>query len=394
MNELKKLVLFCFVLCLTIGTASAETLIWSDEFDGAAVNTDNWSFDIGNGTNGWGNQELQWYKAENATVSGGNLAITVIEERVRGQNYTSARLKTIGKVQFQYGHVVARIKPANIADGLWPAFWMLGSNFEQIGWPDCGEVDIWEMGSESAIIDGVTNRRVNSAAHWEHNGGYAGYGLSYDAASDLNGSYHIMEIDWTPTTITTYIDGQQIWAIDITQPTPCTDCEEFHQPHFLLINVAVGGSFTGYFNPPTAPIPGVMEVDYIRLYDNGFTTNVTIPGGGAVCGDGTCDPEEDQCNCSDDCGTPPATETNCTDGIDEDCDGAADCADPTGDCDSDPACQTGSCNNDGVCDPGEDCDSCPNDCDSVTGGNPANRYCCGNGVVEGPEGDGRCDGNP
>jgi hypothetical protein len=114
-------------------------------------------------------------------------------------------------------------------------------------------------------------------------------------------------------------------------------------------------------------------------------------GGGSYCGDGNCDPGEDQCNCSDDCGTPPATETDCTDGINEDCDADTDCDDA--DCASDPACQS-ACDNDGICESGEDCNNCPNDCDGVTGGKPSNRYCCGNGIAESPEGDGSiCDGN-
>jgi hypothetical protein len=137
---------------------------------------------------------------------------------------------------------------------------------------------------------------------------------------------------------------------------------------------------------------GVQEM---RFVTNGGCNirNFTITsggGGGPVCGDGTCDVGEDQCNCSNDCGTPPSSESNCTDGEDEDCDGDTDCDDA--DCSGDAACQS-VCDNDGVCEPGEDCDNCGNDCDSVTGGRPTNRYCCGNGVLEGPEGDGRCDGN-
>ena len=109
----------------------------------------------------------------------------------------------------------------------------------------------------------------------------------------------------------------------------------------------------------------------------------------AFCGDGSCDPGEDACGCSDDCGVPPANESLCFDGIDEDCDGSTDCADP--DCAAEPACPS-FCGND-ICEPSEDCNSCPGDCDSRTTGKPSNRYCCGNGILEGPEGDGRCDGN-
>jgi sialate O-acetylesterase len=110
----------------------------------------------------------------------------------------------------------------------------------------------------------------------------------------------------------------------------------------------------------------------------------------AFCGDGACNPGEDECGCSLDCGMPPASETVCFDGLDEDCDGSTDCDDS--DCAEYPACQS-ACGDD-VCGESEDCNSCPEDCESRTTGKPTNRYCCGNGILEGPEGDGRCDGNP
>jgi lysophospholipase L1-like esterase len=115
-----------------------------------------------------------------------------------------------------------------------------------------------------------------------------------------------------------------------------------------------------------------------------------IAGLGSVCGDGTCDPAEDPCNCPGDCGLPPVTELSCSDATDEDCDGQTDCDDP--DCASDPVCQL-ACDDDGICETGEDCDNCVGDCDGKSTGRPSGRYCCGNGVQEGPEGDGRCDGN-
>jgi hypothetical protein len=142
---------------------------------------------------------------------------------------------------------------------------------------------------------------------------------------------------------------------------------------------------------------GAQEMTFVKegsSLDEFNLNYYNITGGvSSYCDDGTCDPGEDQCNCPEDCGTPPSTETNCTDGIDEDCDGEADCLDPTGDCDSDPACQS-ACNNNGTCEPGEDCSNCSNDCSGVTKGKPSNRYCCGNGDAEPAEGDGSiCDGN-
>ncbi len=115
-------------------------------------------------------------------------------------------------------------------------------------------------------------------------------------------------------------------------------------------------------------------------------------GPAPFCGDGICDPNEDECNCATDCGAPPSTETSCTNGVDDDCDNDVDCDDA--DCASDPICQS-ACDNDGICESGEDCMNCANDCEGKLNGNPGNRFCCGNGVLEGPEGNGSvCDGNP
>jgi hypothetical protein len=142
------------------------------------------------------------------------------------------------------------------------------------------------------------------------------------------------------------------------------------------------------------PVTLSAGVQTMTFYgSSGFNLNkfTITAGSSSYCGDGTCDPGEDECNCSDDCGAPPSSETTCDDGIDEDCDGSTDCDDA--DCDGDPACPTSDCGN-GICDPGEDCETCSSDCDGVTGGRPTNRYCCGNGIAESAEGDGSiCDGN-
>jgi beta-glucanase (GH16 family) len=190
--------------------------------------------------------------------------------------FTSARLRTEDKLMFRYGTIEARIKVPDIEDGLWPAFWTLGNDFSQVGWPACGELDILEMGWRDAVRDGLANRWVSTTAHWEFQGGNAQFGREYNSqlteSSDLNEDYHIFSMDWTPDTLTTYLDGREIWTMDISSGN-CTDCEELHQPHFILLNLAVGGTFTGLLNQNqiTAPIPGEMNVDYVRIYDNGFT---------------------------------------------------------------------------------------------------------------------------
>jgi beta-glucanase (GH16 family) len=260
---------------LGVPTSSQAQAIWAEEFNtGTAPNPAVWGYDLGAG--GWGNAELQSYTSNSANVrvEGGHLIITAREQLLKGgrRNFTSARIKTQDKLTFKYGTIEARILVPNLANGLWPAFWTLGQSFGTVGWPDCGEIDVMEMGSASAISSGVVNRRVGSTAHWDYNNTHASYGLSYDAPSDLNGTWRTYRMEWTPTMISTYIDNTWIWSIDISNPASFGG-EEFHEPHFFILNLAVGGTYTGITlaQNVTAPLPAEMRVDYIRIYDNGFT---------------------------------------------------------------------------------------------------------------------------
>ena len=279
-------------LLLAAPLAVNAQVIWSEEFDtGSAPDAAVWSYDLGAG--GWGNSELQEYTSDpaNVRVEGGQLVITAQEQVLRGnrRKFTSARIRTEDKLTVQYGTIEARIMVPDLADGLWPAFWTLGNNFADVGWPASGELDVMEMGSEAAIQAGVVNRRVGSTAHWEHGGGYAGYGLTYDYPTDINGTWRTFRMEWTPDLISTYIDGTWIWSIDISSGS-CTDCEEFHQPHFIILNLAVGGSYTGLFRASdiTAPIPAEYRVDWVRISDNGHTIlgGSSIDGGGGGGGTG------------------------------------------------------------------------------------------------------------
>lgn len=265
-------------LALTARPALGQ-LLWSDEFDaGSAPDSAAWSYDLG--ASGWGNQELQEYTDDpaNARIAGGNLVISVRQKLVGSTpvGFTSARLRTEDKLMFRYGTIEARIKVPDLANGLWPAFWTLGNNFAEVGWPMCGELDIMEMGWRDAVRDGLVNRWVSSAAHWEYQGSNALFGRQYSPQlaepADLNDDYHIFSMNWTPDAVRTYLDGHEIFAMDISSQS-CTDCEEFHQPHFIILNVAVGGTFTGATSAAqiTAPLPAEMLVDYVRIYDNGFT---------------------------------------------------------------------------------------------------------------------------
>jgi beta-glucanase (GH16 family) len=267
------------LLCLSTASVSAAPgdVIWSDEFDsGTYPDPAVWSYD--RGRFGWGNYELQEYTSasQNVRIEDGHLVIAVQEG---ASGFTSARIRTEDKLTFKYATIEARIKVPDLADGLWPAFWTLGNNFSEVGWPYCGELDIMEMGSASSIIAGLINRRVGSAAHWDNLGQWSSFSRYYDSPFNLNDEFHVFRMDWTPERITTYIDDQQIWTYRIQIDT-CADCSEFHRPHFMLLNVAVGGTYTGLLSEDqiTAPTPAEMLVDYVRITDNGFT----VLGGSAA----------------------------------------------------------------------------------------------------------------
>ena len=265
------------LVCLFTGTGSTAfgQVIWSDEFDaGTSLDPAVWSYDLG--AEGWGNKELQEYtnNSENVRVENGNLVITVLNTAIgeSANSFTSARVRTEDKLTFKYGTIEARIKVPDLADGLWPAFWTLGNNFSRVGWPYCGELDVMEMGSSSAISAGVINQRVGSAAHWDNNGQWASFSRFLNTDTNLDEGFHIFSMDWTPTRVTTYIDGKQIWTMHIKIDS-CASCSEFHQPHFMILNMAVGGTYTGLLNEDqiTATTPAEMQIDYVRIIDNGFT---------------------------------------------------------------------------------------------------------------------------
>jgi beta-glucanase (GH16 family) len=254
--------------------AIADKLIFAEEFSyEGQPDPSIWSYDIGVGNWGWGNAELQSYtnSEDNVRVNQRRLIITAQRQ---GDSFTSARIKTLNKVTFRYGRMEASIKMPNLGNGLWPAFWTLGNNFPIVGWPACGEIDIMEMGHSSGISEGKINRKVGSAAHWEHGElGRATYGLFWDAKQDLSQAFHKYSLEWTPTMLRTLIDDNLVWEMDISEEKCGEQCSEFHEHHFFLLNLAVGGQYTGLLsaNQITAPFPAQYEVDYIRLYANEWT---------------------------------------------------------------------------------------------------------------------------
>ena len=234
--------------CAAGAHAQTYQQVWSDEFNGTAVNTSNWAFETGGG--GWGNNEKQYYQASNATVANGELVITARKQTVGGMPYTSARLKTQGLKQFAFGRMEARVK-VPLGQGLWPAFWMLGANIGSVGWPACGEIDVLEQVNADS--------RCYGTVHWDNNG-HAQYGGNVATTPNV---YHVYSVEWTPTYIRWFVDGAKYHEITITNGTGGT--EEFQRPFFLLLNLAVAGDWPGQ-TVDESKLPATMNVDYVRVY--------------------------------------------------------------------------------------------------------------------------------
>lgn len=268
---------FTLLLPLIANAAPGE-LLWSDEFDiEGQPNHQFWTLDLGGG--GWGNSEFQTYtdSPENLSVNNGSLKITALRPTI--DTFTSARIQTDNKVFVQYGTIEARIKIPNIDSGLWAAFWTLGQNFPDVKWPDCGEFDIMEIGGARAYRAGVPNRQVLSAVHWIQEDQHSPAVSVATHPSELHEDFHIYRLEWTPDSVTMTVDEYQTLSLNINVKS-CFECEELHQPHRIVLNLAVGGGFTYVPGSPyepydpnrvTASIPATMEVDYVRVYDNGFT---------------------------------------------------------------------------------------------------------------------------
>lgn len=242
------------------------TQIWSDEFnapDGSPADTTKWVTESGG--NGWGNQELEYYttRPENAFQQGGNLVIKVLQEKYTGadgvaRDYTSARLKTLGKFSQKYGRFEARIKIPQ-GQGIWPAFWMLGDDIGKVGWPKCGEIDTMEnIGKEPATVHGTI-----------HGPGYSGdkgIGSPYSLPPDQHfaDDFHLYAVEWEPKAIRFYVDDH-LYATHTPAELPKGTKWVYNHPFFLLLNVAVGGSWPGSPDATTV-FPQAMLVDYVRVY--------------------------------------------------------------------------------------------------------------------------------
>jgi beta-glucanase (GH16 family) len=258
------------VSALPCGPAFAG-VVWSDEFNGNAIDSGTWTYDVGGGGFGNGQFEYDTARHQNSYTTNGSLVIEADRETYFGNPFTSARMLSQGRFAFKYGTLEARIKMPNTANGLWPAFWMMGNNAGAIVWPNCGELDIAEMGAAAGITQGTQQELIDCALHFaDTNGNAVNVAAWTNAPVDLTLDYHLYQLSWTPTTITFSLDNVPYGSWDITADSA------FQQPMFLILNLAIGGydpSYTGVYSPAavTAPFPAKMYIDYIRLSDNGYT---------------------------------------------------------------------------------------------------------------------------
>ncbi|HSN66630.1 MAG TPA: family 16 glycosylhydrolase, partial [Fusibacter sp.] len=249
-------------------------LAWSDEFDGATLDASKWTAEIGNGAEknipGWGNGELQYYtdSPQNVLLEDGKLIIRAQKEQktftVNGQDYTtdytSARLITDGKFSVAYGKIESRMKLPS-GQGFWPAFWMLGQNIGEVGWPTCGEIDILEyIGSKVTEVNGTVHGPIS-----------AGPGINYkiDTGIDMSLDFHTYSIEWDEDEVEFYVDDILYHIVNKDEVAVENGPDEwvYDHPHFLILNLAVGGSWPGAPNLETV-FPSQLEVDYIRVYQD------------------------------------------------------------------------------------------------------------------------------
>lgn len=248
------------LLALLAGSSCSPQPFWSDEFNGSAgapPDQTKWVYDLG--ASGWGNAELQEYTDSRAnSFQDGEGHLVIRAQKEADGRYTSARLKTKGKFEVQYGRIEARMRLPR-GQGIWPAFWMLGSKLSEVGWPQCGEIDVMEnIGKEPAIVHGTI-----------HGPGYSGADAiggktTLPGQRPLAEDFHIYAVDWRKEGIRFYLDGGQYFEVK-PDNIPAGAEWVFDQPFFLLLNLAVGGHWPGYPDESTA-FPQELVVDWIRVY--------------------------------------------------------------------------------------------------------------------------------
>ena len=280
---MKKLTSFlCMMSLAIVAMAQDYQLVWNEDFTDATLDRQVWNVEVN--ADGGGNNELQYYCEDGVslgvepTTGKKCLILTATKQSAGGRDCTSGRVNTKGKMYYTYGKIEARIKFPQTANGLWPAFWQMGNNYDQVGWPRCGETDLIELGHQNAFATGTQDRYFNGAMHvgsrWDMVWSEA---QSVTWGYSVEDTFHIISMVWTPTSIDMYMDKVQTpyFHADL-EPNDDADYNRqlvFGKPNFLIANVAVGGNFPGIYsvNQITALNngPRSMYIDWIRIYQRG-----------------------------------------------------------------------------------------------------------------------------
>jgi beta-glucanase (GH16 family) len=251
---MKKIILLVLISFNSFSQEHSRKLVWEENFNENSLSENVWNYEIGDGCPnlcGWGNNERQIYTKTNHTIKDG---ILTIQARKEESIYTSTRITTKGKIEFQYGRIETRAK-LSLGKGIWPAFWMLGSNISQIGWPKCGEIDILEyVGKEP--------NTVFTSLHTQDSHGNT-INTKKTLINDIENGFHIYAIDWTKDKIDFYVDQSLVYSFNPLQKN--VDTWPFNQPFYFIINVAVGGNFGGP-SVDDAIFPQQFEIDYIKVF--------------------------------------------------------------------------------------------------------------------------------
>ncbi|MAX71210.1 MAG: laminarinase [Flavobacteriaceae bacterium] len=233
-----------------------EEVLFFENFSGTSLNTSIWNYELGDGCPnlcGWGNNERQVYTKENVQVKDGSLIITATKDST---SYFSGRITTKNKFEFQYGTIEAKMKLPE-GSGLWPAFWMLGSNISEVGWPKSGEIDIMEY-------VGKKPHEIHTTLHTQDSYGQS-KNTKISTIETIEEGFHTYKAKWTEESITFYIDDNEVYVFNPKVKDENT--WPFNQPFYILVNMAIGGNFGGPEVDDNI-FPKQFEIDYIKVVKN------------------------------------------------------------------------------------------------------------------------------
>lgn len=266
------LLLFAFAAFAAPPSSQGYALTWSEEFNGAVIDINTWSFDTGCTYD----DTYEYYSpGKNVTIENGAAVLEARKEPIRqrcGNYYTSCKMNTMGKAEFKYGYFEIRMKSPK-GQGLVPEIWMMGSNLPQVAWPACGQIDFYDQRTGPQLYNGTPGDNCFTATcNFKGISGSADYNYKqYNHTECLCSDYHLYAIEWDSLKIQYFFDGNKFWEYDsICQSV---NFATFHQPFFFVVNITVGGAYQGYFIDTTI-FPQRMYIDYVRVYQKSTQVNV------------------------------------------------------------------------------------------------------------------------